>query len=1356
MTSLLLAAHSDFSITHLGVESGLSNNHVLCVTQDKQGFIWVATEEGLNRFDGHTFKAFFKDGLRKGTSLTGNELNAIMDDAEQPVLWIATQRSGLNAYDYEADSFKAYQHDEADPSSLATNDVTSLAKAADGGIWVTTFWRGIDHLDPSTGKFTHYNSNNVKGLPDAPVWSVVDNGDGFLFVGHERHGFSVVDLHHMKATNYMPVAGDENSLPSEDVWCVYKDLLSNIWVGTSAGLALFHPDESTFVNIGKWHPDLSRHVSDVRQFSDQRLWVAMERGGVSILELTDNFFAMPEKGVVQSISSEGSAPRLSSPSIRCLFEDINSNVWAGSWGGGLNLITDESPVFEYHASTPVKWRGEVNSANCVFTVLVDNDGELWIGKDGGGIDVYSGNQKVRNYSIGDAGMPGDVVQASYKSDDGVLWFGFFNGGAAWFDPGDGRFHKIFPEGSRVDVRDITSDHNGNIIVASSLGVWRYIRKEHRLDGPYDVGNNLIRKVFMLDGSHFLVGTFGSGMVLTDSHFRELRTFDMLTGFPSNTINDIFQSRDGHIWVASGEGLLEFEDLNGNPEKFKVINRAGGLTNSHIQAIAQDRSGNIWVSTNGGISCIKGETVRNYTYRDNLPLGNFLGRSVASDRQGNLYFGALSGLCVFNPVKVLEPSSMPQAFIVELSLLGNASNPADIPTVFTVAGRKEIKLSPKNNSFEIFFSSRDYARAGEVEYSYKLEGLDERWIMARDGNVATFLDLDPGTYVFKVRSRMRNQEWGEAAEVKIILPPPFWLTWWAKTFYMLLILAIGGGLLYLYRKQIKAEMMLKVERINSEERLKAEKERHLREHELNDERLRFYTNITHELRTPLTLIMGPLDDMERSDNLPEKERRSVRMVQRNARRLLDLVNRLLEFRKTETQNRRLCVRRGNAAATVYEVALKYKELNRNSTVKVVISTESERIDGVYDKEVMTVILDNLLSNALKYTDKGEVRVNCTKEGNKLVLSVADTGKGISPEAIPHIFERYYQERGPHQAAGTGIGLALVKNLVTLHHGVLSVKSKLGEGAEFIVVIPIDDCYPEALHTEEPVTESGSEAVTPEENVTVPNNKPVILMVEDNEDIRDYVKESFTDLYDVRCAANGKEGWEMAVDLMPAVVVSDIMMPVMDGIELTRRLKSDIRTSHIPVILLTAKETPSDREEGYASGADSYLTKPFSTGLLQTRITNLLLQRMHLTEFYASQPEAAPENSDNSLKEKHDKLLNALSEIDREFVEQLTKTIHDHLPTENVDVNFLAGACGMSTSTLYRKVKAVTGVSPNEFIRKVKMQMAESLLLSGKFTFSEISFKIGINNPAYFRQCFKETFGMTPTEYLRKVNEEGNRH
>lgn len=527
----------------------------------------------------------------------------------------------------------------------------------------------------------------------------------------------------------------------------------------------------------------------------------------------------------------------------------------------------------------------------------------------------------------------------------------------------------------------------------------------------------------------------------------------------------------------------------------------------------------------------------------------------------------------------------------------------------------------------------------------------------------------------------------------------------------------------------------------------EKKNHEQEQELNNERLRFYTNITHELRTPLTLILGPLEDMQKSNSLSGKDSQKISVIHQSAIRLLNLINQILEFRKTETQNKKLCVSRDNLAALVHEIGLKYKELNRKPEIDFCLEIEQEDMSLFFDKEVVTIILDNLISNAIKYTEKGTITLGLHQVVRNNIhhteISVSDTGFGIAPDALPHIFDRYYQEGSEHQASGTGIGLALVKNLVVLHEGEIRVESSLNVGSTFYVSLLTDNTYPHVLHTDSTEKTSDEKGEKEENTEPVHSGKRILLIVEDNRDICDYIVESFSDDFEVRTAANGEQGLEQALGCIPDIIVSDIMMPVMNGIVMCRKLKEDLRTSHIPIILLTAKDSLQDKEEGYQVGADSYLTKPFSATLLHSRIHNLLESRKLLAERF---------NTNSILIDKRAAVTESMNKLDNEFLEKINKLIEDRLSSEKIDIGYLSDAMCMSNSTLYRKMKALTGLSTNEYIRKIKMQYAERLLLEGKYNISEVAFKVGINSTVYFRQCFKDEFGMAPSDYLKKIKPE----
>lgn len=535
-------------------------------------------------------------------------------------------------------------------------------------------------------------------------------------------------------------------------------------------------------------------------------------------------------------------------------------------------------------------------------------------------------------------------------------------------------------------------------------------------------------------------------------------------------------------------------------------------------------------------------------------------------------------------------------------------------------------------------------------------------------------------------------------------------------------------------------------------LKAEKMHHEKEQKLNEERLRFFTNITHELRTPLTLILGPLDDISHSSDITKTVKHKLAVIHQSAVRLNELITQILEFRKTETDNRQLRVVKANVVDAVHEVSLKYEELAQKPDVAIKFVAPENPIMMYIDKEVIAIILDNLVSNAIKYTDQGNIDISVERrrsgEHHLVDITVSDTGHGISAKALPHIFDRYYQENGTHQASGTGIGLSLVKKLVTLHHGEVKVESNLEQGTSFIVTLDENEIYPDALRGDENASaklqgnDAASGVLNLEEAVlSVENGKPLLLVVEDNREILDYVAESFIDEFDVLKAGDGREGLALALDKVPDVIISDVMMPNMDGNAMCRALKKDIRTSHIPIILLTAKDSFEAKEKGYDSGADSYITKPFTHSLLRSRILNLLQQRRR-------DKMLIQESKETNLAQKKEQLRESLNKVDQEFFDKLNKLIEENI-SGDVDVNLIASNLAVSTSTLYRKMKALTGISTNEYIRKYKMQYAEHLLLEGKYSISEISFMVGMNSVAYFRRCFKAEYGEIPSEYLKKL-------
>ena len=793
---------------------------------------------------------------------------------------------------------------------------------------------------------------------------------------------------------------------------------------------------------------------------------------------------------------------------------------------------------------------------------------------------------------------------------------------------------------------------------------------------------------------------------------------------------------GGIWIATRNGIGYIKDTS-HPGEFELYGYKQGLEDTFVRTIQEDASGNIWLSTNDGISRWnkQKQNFDNYDYRDGIPMGNFIEGSACRTEDGTLYFGSLNGVCYFNPENLITERQVAPVQIIECKGLDNQIESRSGETLI-LASNGNIKLPYDRNSFRIYFSVPDYSQSQQVEYAYLMEGLENTWTNTLGENQVTFHNISPGEYTFKVKARLRNQEWDDThiATITIHIYPPLWLTWYAKIFYILLILLCVFFWFRFYKRKLLLESSLELEKKKSQN-----------EQELNNERLRFYTNITHELRTPLTLILGPLEDLVNDPHIPTFYSNKIKVIHSSAIRLLNLINQILEFRKTETQNRKLTVSKGNLGNLVTETGLRYKELNRNGKITFQINIDTRETKLYFDTDIISTILNNLLSNAIKYTPEGEIRLimrSIVEEENKYTeIAVSDTGYGIDAESLPHIFDRYYQAKGKHQASGTGIGLALVKSLADLHEGTLQVESEIGKGTTFTLRLLAENTYPNALHKEEKMEKKLIEPEkSEEEDKEEADVRPMLLIVEDNDDIREYIVSSFSNNYRIITATNGKEGLEQAQKHIPDIIISDIMMPVMDGIELCKRVKEDICTSHIPVILLTAKDSIQDKGEGYESGADSYLTKPFSAKLLNSRIHNLLESRRKLALLIANRTkELKPEQPQEPIK---------LSRLDEEFLARFTSIVEENVDIDKLDMSFMMDKMNMSHSTLYRKIKGLTGISGNEFIRKIRLKNSLRLLMEEGLNISEAAYASGFNDLGYFRACFKEEYGMAPSEYIKQ--------
>lgn len=1091
------------------------------------------------------------------------------------------------------------------------------------------------------------------------------------------------------------------------------------------------------------------NIQQIIESPDNIIWISSDIGGISKLDL--NKYSNPNAGEVAFTQLTKENYTLSSNNTRRVAIDAYGNVWVANYSTGVDFIPSSTTSF-----MTLSFMGEpIEGVSAIFNDSKDN---LWIGQDNK-ISMYRQGAIVRQWDFSQYISNSSSSVYLFREDQhGNIWLGTADNGVLMLNPNTGIFTR-FNSTKDLDVNALYVDKSGKVWAGTEDGVYSIYNnvesKENAINGV--IGNSSIPfSIIEDDYGQMWIGTLARGIFVFDKNKKLMAHLGDKPPFPSNSVNQLIKDEDGGIWAATHSGLVYFPNAQ-TPNNFKTYGEEQGISDNHIRSLVQDRQGNIWVSMFSGIACFDRQKKKfyNYDYQSGIPTGNFCVGAAVISASGIVYFGSPGGICSFNPQLLTDLKDMPVVQIIDCEQIVSTTEKQQ-RIIVPLDENGVAHLRHDENTFKITFTSDNYAQEGNVEYSYLMKGLDDKWYETEGDNEVTFRNLSPGEYTFKVRAKLKSQEWENAkvAEMKVIVEPPLWLTWWAKLIYALIV---GGIIYYIFRSytnQLKLRASLEKTRWEAQQK-----------QELNEERLRFFTNITHELRTPLTLIMGPLEDLMADVRLPEVLSKKVRSIHASSERLLNLINEILEFRKTETQNRRLTVAHADLKTFVQEIGNRFKDLNRNPNVAFNVSVPEQPVDIYFDSEVIRTVLNNLISNAIKYTPKGSISLTLSMEDGKVVISVKDTGYGISKKALPHIYERYYQAKGLHQASGTGIGLALVKSFAKLHEAELKVESEEGMGTEFRFVLDAENTYPNALHKEDAPIEEEKQELLAQEEISEPEEeqedaRPLILIVEDNDDIRQYIDESLCEDYRIIQARNGKEGRDQAFQEMPALIVSDIMMPEMDGIEMMKILKNDIRTSHIPIILLTAKTSPLDQEEGYDSGADSYLMKPFSAKLLQSRIRNILSGRRRLAEYIIqhNMPSAAgmstltssagEASGQQSLEEAElAASIPELSPLDKKFMEKLNRLIEENMTTVDIDIAFMTDKMAMSHSSFYRKVKALTGVSANEYIRKMKLQRSMVLLQEGESNVTEVAMLTGFNNIGYFRKCFKKEYGISPSEVLK---------
>jgi signal transduction histidine kinase/ligand-binding sensor domain-containing protein/DNA-binding response OmpR family regulator len=1314
--------------SYFSLQEGLSSHQALDITHDNEGFIWIATEFGLNRFASNSFRQYYKSEKADGLSVNSNEINTLLYDNDQ--LYIGTRSNGLNVLDIKTHRFSYYLHDPANSSSIATNDITDIIKAKNDKIWLATFHRGVQRFDPVTKKFERFNKQNIPSLPENGVWALTQDKAGLLYIGHVSKGVSILDVR-TRRVEVLSVKTTQGILPDNEVKSLFCDTRNNIWIGTRKGLAVYNPNTKKIQRISL--AALARNGTEPFVYSlkevDGQMWIGAE---ASQLFTFEPVYGKDLELVKIQKSSTFNLNKSNNSSVQNIDRDEYGNIWFAIYNGGAGFIGHFAPFFSIIPTEPIV-PGSNNPA-AVTGILKDQDNSTWLATAGNGILQIQADGKTKEITKHNSGLADNFLLSGFEDSQHNKWFGLERGGVSFFDSKTKTWRVINPSERMTSVRAIIENSQGNICFAAEEGLFIYnpklkTFKKVIINTPM-LGDYAPRTLVEDSRGLMWVGTYGQGLYVYDQQWKLIRKISKGQGIGSNTINHVLRDRRNNVWIATNEGLA-IQSVNKKLGDLDNVNLPKSDAWHTINAVAEDRNGNIWCSTRLGLLRYLPDEKRflSYDHAFGLPLGGFTKNSVATDKKGGLFFGMPEGVCYFDPSTI--PLSLPKSPIsisrfTVFNTIEGQSQSEKYPGL-----AQEINLKHMENSFRIELAVMDYALNDIVEFSYKLNGLDDNWNLLGDEKNLDFRNIPYGRYELWIRTRLKNEKWSdEYMKFFINIAPPIYLSTIAIVFYCIIIASTIFAVLFFYFKKINAEAQLHLKKLQLEQ-----------DGKLHMERMNFYTNITHELRTPLTMILGPLEDLLAEQHLSSKHKDWVLLVQKSANRLFSLVNQLLEFRKVESQFRPLVLGEGFLSELIHDIVLKYVESNSKKELTITFINEQEDIKTVFDAEIVQLILDNLLSNACKYTTSGSVSVKLTYEQDAMstcaLISVKDTGLGIPTEHLNKIFDKFYQV--PRSSVqGTGIGLALVKELAAIHHGKISVTSELGTGSEFCVSLLTNVVRPSKdLNRNNGDAERNNLAHEQDQ-------RPLLLLVEDDTDLREYLASSLSSKYEVIQADNGNEGLSLAKSRIPDIILSDIMMPNMNGFEMLEILKKDRETSHISMIFLTAMDTEIDKERGYQLGVDSYLTKPVNSKLLHLRIENLLAKRKHI---FAEVWEQLSEE----LKQHTDPEVKVSTEMWREnsFVMEFVNVVENCIQNEVLDAATLADKMNMSQSTLYRKLKGLTGKNINQLVRKVRIQKAAQLLRSGQHNITEVSLLVGINSSIYFRQCFKEEFGVLPSEYQKNI-------
>ena len=1331
LTSWMVVAQS-YQFKHLEVSDGLSNNSVNTICKDRDGFMWFGTATGLNRYDGYTFK-IYQHAENDPESLPDNYITDIVEMPDGR-FWINTAR-GYVLFDKEQDCF--------------ITDVTGFMKNLEsGGVPEQVFVDREGNTCLSVagegcyrykegGKATFF-SYVEHSLPEYGVTQIAECSDGLLLIYNTGllvcldHATLAIKWKFDEIKKYIPAGKTiEFSLFVDRDNCIWAYSLMGIWA-YDCGTKSWRIDLTA---IWSSRPDVIIHA--VAQDIEGRIWVGKDYDGIDVFE--------KETGKVTSlVAHDDNGRSLSHNTIYDLYADRDGIMWVGTYKKGVSYYSES--IFKFNM---YEW-GDIT---CIEQA---DENKLWLGTNDHGILLWNRftGKAEPFWRDAERQLPNPVV-SMLKSKDGKLWVGTFNGGLYCMNGSQVRSYK---EGvgnalASNNVWALVEDDKGRIWIASLGGGLQCLEPSSGTFETYTSNNsalleNNVTSLCWGDDNTLFFGTANQGVGMMDMRTREIKKVQGQSGsmkMSNDAVNHVYKDSRGLIWIATREGLNVYDVRR---HLFLDLSPVAEAKGSFIAAITEDQERNMWVSTSRKVIRVtvasdgKGSYLfdsRAYNSEDGLQNCDFNQRSIKTLHNGIIVIGGLYGVNVFAPDHIRYNKMLPNVMFTGLSLFDEA-----VKVGQSYGGRvliekelndvENVEFDYKQNIFSVSFASDNYNLPEKTQYMYKLEGFNNDWLTLPLGvHNVTFTNLAPGKYVLRVKAINSDGYVGmKEATLGIVVNPPFWMSWWAYLLY-------GIGLVVVFF--LARYRMLKRER--EKFHLQQIENEVAKNEEINNMKFRFFTNVSHELRTPLTLIISPLEGMLK-ETTDELQSTRLQLMYRNAQRLLHLVNQLLDFRKGEMSTHQLSLSEGDIISYVHSVCNSFLLMADKKHIQFSFFSGIDTFSMAFDADKVGKIVMNLLSNAFKFTPEGG-RVTVMIEHvagtpDMLEIKIADTGIGISDVDKEHIFERFYQadHKGVEETTGNGIGLSLVRDFVTLHEGEVKVFDNIGTGSVFVIQFPVKHVETQVQLPPETGISIGEEEdkeikeETREE--TERKDFPLLLIVDDNEDFRIFMRYSLELQYRVKLAVNGNEAWEMMQEELPDLVISDVMMPQMDGNELCRLIKQDKRTAHIPVILLTARQNTEAKLEGLQTGADDYVTKPFNMTILVLRIRKLIeLSRYHRV----TQGMIDPVPSEI-----------VITSLDEKLIEKAIKYVEDNMSRTELSVEELSRELGMSRVHLYKKLLQITGKTPIEFIRVIRLKRAAQLLRESQLHVSEVAFEVGFNNPKYFSRYFKDEFGVLPSVYQEK--------